>query len=58
MAVPPRRPQAETIHQPAWDHGQPPPVKVSTEWIENPKAKGYTGCNACWREGHGHEEGA
>ena len=50
MAIAPRRPQPETIHQPAWDHGQPPTVKLSTEWIADPRLKGYDGCNACWRQ--------
>ena len=52
-----RPPQRETEHNPQWDHGEPCPNEGDVmKAFGNPKLKGYTGCNACWREGHGHEE--
>lgn len=59
MAKAPRTPQPATIHNPQWDHGveeaQTTSLKGGDTFVHAKNAGAYTGCNACWREGHGHE---
>jgi hypothetical protein len=59
MGIAPRRPQPETIQSPAWDHGvdvAPSRVLKDGALICPDNVGAYKGCNACWREGHGHVE--
>lgn len=59
MGTSPRTPQPATIHRPEWDHGveQAQTKKLNKEgtFTSTKNAGAYTGCNSCWREGHGHE---
>lgn len=58
MGVAHPKPQPVTIQKREWEFGK---ELAQTQTLKNgtlvsaKNAGAYTGCNACWREGHGHD---